>query len=86
MSGKTASGVRPERQVTVPLHGRLGLLHYKLTDDAVAGRLVSFLDCRDGLVLVKRLGQGADPSRMVTVPAARARRPGSARLVRVGFE
>lgn len=78
MSGKTASGVRPERQVTVPLHGNLGLLHYKLTDDAVAGRLVSFLDCGDGLVLVKRLGQGADPSRTVGMPAALDSWPGSA--------
>ena len=35
--------MQAERQVAVPLHGNLGLLHYKLTDDAVASRLVSFL-------------------------------------------
>jgi hypothetical protein len=59
--GKTASGVRPERQVTVPLHGSFGLLHYKLTDDGVVGHLVSFLDCGNDLVLVRTLGQGAHP-------------------------
>jgi hypothetical protein len=37
MSSKTASGAQGERRVTVPLHDNLGPLHYKLTDDAVAG-------------------------------------------------
>lgn len=72
MSSKTGSDVQSERQVTVRLHDNLCLLHYecllhyKLTDDAVAGRLVSFPGCGD-LVLARGLGR---PSAARTGPSS----------------
>jgi hypothetical protein len=37
MSSKTASGAQGERRGDRSLHDALSPLHYKLTDDAVAG-------------------------------------------------